>query len=196
MLLIAVGFEGALVLLGWGLGEVFGTPAFGSLRLTGAALGYGVLACVPMLLGLAWVARSRWTPLARFRHTMDKDVAPLFAHCTTLDLALISALAGLGEEVLFRGFMQTALDGVMGLWPALVITSIVFGLAHFVTVTYAVYATLIGVYLGALLILSDNLLVPILAHAVYDFVALIYLSYVRLPAIGLDSGSELPPSSE
>ena len=196
MLLIAVGFEGALVLLGWGLGEVFDTPAFGPLRFTAAALGYGVLACVPMLLGLVWVVRSRWTPLARFRHTIDKDVAPLFARCTVFDLLLISALAGLGEEVLFRGFMQTALGGTVGLWMAVAITSIVFGLAHFVTVTYAVYATLIGVYLGTLLIFCDNLLVPVLAHAVYDFVALVYLVYVRLPAIRLDTEDTLPPASE
>ena len=196
MLFIAAGFEGALVLLGWGLGAVLGTPAFGQLRFTAAALGYGVLACVPMLLGLVWVVRSRWTPLARFRHTMDKDVAPLFAQCTVFDLVVISALAGLGEEVLFRGVMQTALGGVVGWWMAVAVTSIVFGLAHFVTLTYAVYATLIGVYLGTLLLLFDNLLVPVLAHAVYDFVALVYLVYIRLPTSRLGDEGVHSPSVE
>ena len=191
MLLIAVGFEGALVLLGWGLGEILGTPAFGQLHFTVPAFGYGVLACVPMLLGLAWVARSGWRPLVRFRKTIDEDVSPLFAKCTVLDLVLISALAGLGEEVLFRGVMQTALGGAVGLWMAVAITSIVFGLAHFVTATYAVYATLIGVYLGVLLIVSDNLLVPVAAHAVYDLLALVYLVYIRLPARGSDAEDAL-----
>ncbi len=196
MLLIALGVEGGMVLLGWGLGAVFGTPAFGQLRLTGASAGYGVLACVPMLLALAWVLRSRWTPLVRFRKTIDEGVAPLFAHCTLLDLMAISVLAGLSEEVLFRGVMQTALAGVVGLWMAVALTSVVFGLAHYVTFTYAVYATVVGAYLGVLLIAFDNLLVPVVAHAVYDFLALGYLVYVRPPAGGIDTGDEGSPASE
>ena len=135
-----------------------------------------------MLIGLAWVLRSHWTPLVAFRKAIDARVTPLFANCTLLDMVLISVLAGLGEEVLFRGFMQTTLAGVIGLWAAVVLTGIVFGLAHFITITYAVYATVIGVYLGLLLITFDNLLVPVLAHGVYDFLALGYLVYLRPPA--------------
>lgn len=179
MLLIALGAEGGLVLLAWGLGAVFSTPAFGQMHLTGAGVGYGVLACVPMLVALAWVMRSRWTPLVRFRKTIDERVAPLFTHCTLLDLLLISVLAGLGEEILFRGVMQTALVGVVGLWLAVALTSVVFGLAHSVTVTYAVYATVVGVYLGVLLIIFDTLLVPVVTHTVYDFLALVYLVFYR-----------------
>ena len=111
----------------------------------------------------------------------------------TIDMVLIAALAGLGEEVFFRGVMQTALAGSVGVWAAVALASVVFGLAHFLTLTYAVYATVIGVYLGALLIVSGNLLVPILAHAVYDLLALVYLVYVRLPAAVRDAGGEPPP---
>ena len=182
MLLIALGAEGGMLLLGWGLAAVWGTPLFEQMHLTVSGMGYGLLACVPMLIGLAWVLRSHWTPLVAFRKAIDARVTPLFANCTLLDILLISALAGLGEEVLFRGFMQTALAGVIGLWAAVVLTGIVFGLAHFITITYAVYATVIGVYLGLLLIVFDNLLVPVLAHGVYDFLALGYLVYLRPPA--------------
>ena len=75
----------------------------------------------------------------------------------------------------------------MGLWLAVALTSIVFGLAHFISFTYAAYATVVGVYLGVLLIVFDNLLVPVLAHATYDFVALVYLIYVRPPTNGFDA---------
>ncbi len=196
MLLIAFGAEGGLLLLAWALGALFGTPAFGQLHLTAAGAGYGVLAAVPMLLGLAWVLRTRWTPLVRFRKTIDERVAPLFTNCTLLDLLVISVLAGLGEEVLFRGVMQTALAGVVGLWIAVALTSLVFGLVHFVTVTYAVYATIVGVYLGVLLIAFDNLLVPVVTHAVYDFLALGYLVYARQSPGGIDPGDEAPPAPE
>ena len=68
--------------------------------------------------------------------------------CTVADLALISLLAGLGEELLFRGLIQDGLVGWLGPWPALVLTSVLFGLMHPITPGYAVLATLAGAYLG------------------------------------------------
>jgi membrane protease YdiL (CAAX protease family) len=44
-----------------------------------------------------------------------------------------------------------------------------------------VLAALIGAYLGFVFLLSGNLLVPIIAHAVYDVVALFVLAR-RAPA--------------
>jgi uncharacterized protein len=47
---------------------------------------------------------------------------------------------------------------------------------------YLWLATLIGAYLGGLYCWSGNLLVPIVAHAVYDFAALvIFLRYHSEP---------------
>lgn len=191
-LLIAVVFEGGLVLLAWALGAVFGTPAFSQLHLTWEGAAYGLLASVPMLGALAWIMWSTWRPLVRFRRNIDEVVAPLFANSTVLDLVVISAMAGLGEEALFRGFMQTALAGAVELWLAVVLTSLVFGLAHFLSATYALYAAVVGVYLGLLLIVFDNLLAPVVAHAAYDFLALVYLVYARPPANGVGARDEGP----
>lgn len=166
------------MLLAWGLGALFGVPAFGEMRFTGAAAGWGLLACGPMLAGLALALRSSWPPLVRLRRSMD-EFATLLSRCTLLDLALISVLAGVGEEALFRGVMQTGLIPAVGLPAAVALTSVVFGMAHYLSLTYAAYAALVSVYLGALLIYTDNLLVPVVAHAAYDFVALIYLTRVR-----------------
>ena len=57
-------------------------------------------------------------------------------------------------------------------WAAVAISATLFGLAHFLSATYAVIAALVGAYLGWLHLVSGNLLVPIVAHAVYDLVAL------------------------
>jgi hypothetical protein len=52
---------------------------------------------------------------------------------------------------------------------------------HAVTVTYAVLATAVGAYLGWLALTTGNLLVPMIAHGLYDFVASVYLIHtVRL----------------
>jgi membrane protease YdiL (CAAX protease family) len=58
---------------------------------------------------------------------------------------------------------------------AVLVASAAFGLAHFLTATYAALAAVAGLYLGTLFLLQGNLVVPIVAHALYDFVALLYL---------------------
>jgi hypothetical protein len=50
---------------------------------------------------------------------------------------------------------------------------VIFGLLHFITPTYALLAGLMGAYFGLLLDAtgSRNLLGPILAHGLYDYLA-------------------------
>ena len=50
-----------------------------------------------------------------------------------------------------------------------------FGVCHWLNTTYAILAMLAGVYFGVLLMLSGSLWTPIVAHAAYDFCALVYL---------------------
>ena len=91
----------------------------------------------------------------------------------------MALLAGLGEETLFRGVIQPALAAHLPLAAAVATTGALFGLAHWITPTYALLAGLVGAYLGVLFVVSDNLLVPILAHALYDVVALALLVRVK-----------------
>ena len=84
-------------------------------------------------------------------------------------------LAGIGEEALFRGIIQTTLADWLNQWVALAVASALFGLGHLVTPAYAVLAGLLGLYLGGLSMVFDNLLLAIVVHALYDFVALTYL---------------------
>lgn len=175
LLVLALVVEGGLAALAWGLGVALGRPAFEKLDLDWTAWVWGGLATLPPLAGLMWARRTRWGPLARLGALIEVRVAPLFSRCTLVDLALISALAGVGEEALFRGVLQPWLGGILGPWPAVVVVGIAFGLAHWLTPTYAVYAALMGVYLGALYHALGNLWVPIFAHAAYDFVALAVL---------------------
>src|SRR5207302_1463392 len=112
-------------------------------------------------------------PIKQF---VDEVVKPLFRKCTLFDLALIALLAGAGEELLFRGTLQPLFVGWLGdLWAGLILASILFGLAHLITPTYAVLASLVGLYLGWFAHQFDNLVEVILAHALYDFVGLVYL---------------------
>lgn len=172
---LAVLVEGGLAVLAAGLGELLDQPAAGLAHWRPADVALGVAACLPMLAG--FFAAVRWPvgPLARIKAFSDDVVWPLFAPCTVLDLLLIAAAAGLGEEMLFRGLLQGVLARHFGAAAGLAAASVVFGLVHPITPAYAVLATLLGAYLGAWWMATDSLLVPVVAHAVYDAVALVYL---------------------
>lgn len=135
----------------------------------------GAAAALPILAGFVLTMNSRAAPLVRIHRFLDEVLGPLFRRCSLAELALLSALAGAGEEMLFRGVLQTWLASLLGPTIGLFVASALFGLAHSITPTYALVAGLIGAYLGWLWIATGNLLVPALAHGLYDFAALVYL---------------------
>ena len=142
------------------------------------ALVWGLAAAVPLFILFVWVMNSPREPMVRIRRILDALLRPVMGRWCLLKLALLSVLAGLGEELFFRGFLQAGLARFIGLIPALAVASCVFGVCHLVTRAYGLMAAVVGIYLGLLWIWTNNLLVPITAHALHDFVALVY--FLRL----------------
>jgi membrane protease YdiL (CAAX protease family) len=175
-------FEGGLGLLAVVLGKIFGFSPLATLRLTSASLLVGVAATVPMLALFAALWFSDAAFLRRIRRRVHQAVVELFATASLAEVALIAAAAGFGEEVLFRGFLQAGLEAAVGPWPALLIASVAFGLVHPVTGAYVAITAALGLYLGALWMVTGDLLAPIVAHGLYDFVAL--AAIVKLRDIG------------
>jgi membrane protease YdiL (CAAX protease family) len=175
VVVVGAAFEGGLIVLAWPLGWLLGRPPLADCHATVGGAALGVAATLPMLLLFAAITRWPIGPLARIRHFLDEVVLPLLAGCGPGELALLSVLAGAGEELVFRGVLQPYLAGRLGLVPGLVLTSALFGLLHPITKTYAVLAAGLGLYLGVLAWAGGNLLAAIVAHALYDFVVLVYL---------------------
>jgi uncharacterized protein len=125
-----------------------------------------------VLSGLLLSERWRWRPLRRLRRLVLRHLVPLFRGARPWQLALICLSAGVGEELLFRGWLQAGLAGTP---LAIVVGSLVFGICHWISTSYLVAATGVGIFLGVLFVMTDHLLAPIVAHAVYDYVALRYL---------------------
>jgi membrane protease YdiL (CAAX protease family) len=169
------------VLVAVALGWLLQVAPFAALAWTWRGLAWGIVATAPLLLGLAWCLRTTLAPVARLVGVAEQRVAPLFAGSGPVALALVALFAGLGEESVFRGVIQPALATHLPMWAAIAATAVLFGLAHWVTPTYALLAGIVGAYLGWLLLVSGNLLVPIVAHAMYDLVALTLL--VRLKPV-------------
>jgi len=114
---------------------------------------------------------------------IDRFVRELFqqhmSHLPIWQLAVIAALAGIGEELFFRGLIQLGLAEGLGInvWIAILIASLIFGLAHAVTLTYFLLAFLVSVYLGFIFDFTGNLFVPIAIHALYDFFVFLYIRF-------------------
>jgi hypothetical protein len=178
----AVVVEGGLGALALLTGWLVGYRPLADVRWDTSTLGWGLLATVPLLLGLYGSVHSRSGPLRQLLRTAVETVRPLFASCTIAQLALIATMAGLGEELLFRGVGLHLAGRHIGTGAAVVATSVVFGLLHPLSLAYATIAALIGLYLGILTIVFHTLTPAIIVHALYDFVALVYL--VRYPPAG------------
>eukprot|EP01039_Chlorochromonas_danica_P006516 gene6516-7187_t len=83
---------------------------------------------------------------------------------------LMSSAAGITEELLFRGVLLTWLHSLLGLEASVAISSALFGLAHVASFgAGSVVESVLGALFGISFIASGwNIVVPILAHTVYD----------------------------
>jgi membrane protease YdiL (CAAX protease family) len=165
--------EAGLLLLAWALGRWLNIDPLQDLRPRLSSLLWGVAATLPILLGLAWMLASESQPIRRLVALVVQQLGALLAPRSLLELAALAAIAGISEEVLFRGVVQVGLTQWLPPVGALLITSILFGLVHFASPAYAVLGCVMGLYLGTLFLVQGSLLAPIVAHGLYDFVALI-----------------------
>ena len=179
-----VGGQSLLIIGSIAVAALIGTPKLGlgpGFDLSWPAFSMGVLYTLPLgLLAAALdVVEDKFPALQDVTKATQRSVLallggkfkPIIAFVTSLALGCV---AGLGEEMLFRGVLQYELTSWLGQGVAVAISSIIFGALHAVTPLYAILASLASVYFGVLYIVSSNLAVPITAHAVYDLLALLF----------------------
>lgn len=179
-------FEGALILLALVL-AAFGLydPNQPLTRLSWQqqllpGLIWGGLGTLPLLILLLGFEHLSFWPFNSLARVTELQIRPLFAGTALHELFLVALLAGLGEELLFRWAIQGGLaawfDSPSGQVLAVVIAAVLFGLCHFLNLAYAAVTFVIGIYFGGLMSWSGTWLAPAIAHAAYDFLALIYLT--------------------
>lgn len=169
---LAFQFQGGLIVVALTLGWMTGHPPWQGVQFTMAAFGWGIVATIPMVLFLAITYRSRLQSLVRIRELLHDVLGKPLSGCSWFDLCVVALLAGVSEELLFRGALEGWLSG-WGLIFGLIVTNILFGLCHAITPLYTIVAALLGVYLSMTLWLIDppNLVVPICCHSLYDLIA-------------------------
>jgi membrane protease YdiL (CAAX protease family) len=166
--------QGGVLLLALVLDMAFGLRMLDDLAFSLSALNWGIVATIPLLLGVWLLGRMGWAWVAELQQFMLEIIVPLFRKTPAGVLFAVSLLAGVGEELLFRGVIQGGLDGVIGNVPALVVASVVFGAMHALSRAYFLVATAMGFYLGWLYLATGNLLIPVVVHFLYDWIVLRY----------------------
>ena len=144
---------------------------------------FGLFATIPMLLSIVLTALVPWRPLVELRELVQTKLAPFFRGMPSWALFLIALGAGLGEEWLFRGFgiqgvgwlLPDVWSPLMVQWTAILIVALIFGGLHALTPMYFLLTFVMGIYFGYLVLLTESLLPAVVAHGLYDYIALLYI---------------------
>lgn len=173
----ACAFEAALIPISVILGWIANINPFANLHFSESAIAFGVIGTLPLFLLFLTMELIRIESVVKIRNVLLEALGPGLHRYHWTDLLILASIAGFAEELLFRGVIQPWLESSWGMTAGLVGSNILFGLAHAVTPLYAVLATLVGMYLSLSLDYGGdrNLLLPIVIHGLYDFLAFIAL---------------------
>ncbi|MGM0658656.1 MAG: CPBP family intramembrane glutamic endopeptidase [Pseudomonadota bacterium] len=176
-IVFALGFEGALAVLALLLALAFGLQPWRAIDFGADVLVLSVLATAPLIVAVRALMQCRWNWVEALRRIVEDHLLPLFGNAGPVAVLGVALMAGIGEELLFRGVIQAGLEGLIGPVAALAIASLLFGLAHALTPAYFWLTFLMGLYLGGLYQATGNLLLPIMVHFLYDWVVLAWFLY-------------------
>lgn len=161
-----------MVVIAVALALLFGLRPWQELDASASALLIAAIATLPLAVGLLALPSGRWRWADELTGVVRRFLRVLFRNARPGAVVLVSLLAGLGEELLFRGVIQAGLADLWSPLAALILASLLFGLAHAISLSYLLLASMMGLYLGLLYHWTGNLLVPIIVHALYDWIAI------------------------
>ena len=98
------------------------------------------------------------------------DSSPVALILTFISICILTPIS---EELLFRGYILDALNRLHGKWPAIIISSIIFGMVHFDPFTMGM-ATIGGVIYGWIRMRTGSLVPGIVAHGMWNTMALMF----------------------
>ncbi|KAE8077800.1 hypothetical protein FH972_016328 [Carpinus fangiana] len=89
---------------------------------------------------------------------------------------VVSVCAPIWEEIVFRGFLLPSLTKYMPVWCSILVSSVVFALAHF-NMQRMLPLVFLGVVMGAVFARSRNLLPSMLLHSLWN--AFVFLDLMK-----------------
>lgn len=142
--------------------DAFETPMWVDI---GLGLGVGII--VVILSGVL----ERFAEWAR---RLSAAFAQMLGAMSPAQVTVFAVTSSIGEELLFRGFLQQWLSdglftGPMSDWWGLIVASLIFGLIHVgperrTFLPWTIMAVVMGFVLGAIYLYTGNVLAPVLCH--------------------------------
>ena len=159
-----------------------------------------VIVCLILLLNHFWVHQPlHFKPAVSFRTILGVNTLPIIFiilaiiltftgnNIANLQNAIIVGLcAGITEELTFRGMILpgilTHFNGHRGMWAAVLLSSVLFGLVHMVnlarqtlgaTALQGTNAFVLGLVLAAIYLRTGSLIFPMIFHGINDYIAVI-----------------------
>ncbi len=114
-------------------------------------------------------------------------------------IVLNTFLVGVSEEVMFRGILFRAFEQTMSIWPAILLTSFLFGAVHalnvFITgelglaIMQSIAAGMSGLVFLAIVLRTGSLWTAIVYHFLWD--CLLFLLGASAPEVGQESSDSM-----
>lgn len=134
----------------------------------------GYLVALPLVLIVSIINQQIWrgqggnNPLL-FLALQAKDTVALAIFFVTASIA-----APVFEEILFRGFLLPSLTRYLPVWGAIILSSLIFAVAH-LSLSEVLPLTVLGIVLGVVYTRSRNLLSSIVLHSLWNSGTLVSL---------------------
>ncbi|MEX0680592.1 MAG: type II CAAX endopeptidase family protein [Balneolales bacterium] len=195
-------FLGLMTWLITGLSTVQGRAAFLRFRADERTLPvsfYTVLLMItiqPIIWMLSWMNAQVPLPdgyMAFEENQMDMLIDFLTGdHLVWLTIIHVGLVPSVCEEILYRGYVQRALEKSWGIWAAILISGLLFGLYH-LRLTQVIPLALIGVLLAWIVWKSNSIYPAMIGHFVNNGGSVLLAT--RYPDYMLEqiTASELPP---
>ncbi len=102
------------------------------------------------------------------RHSTETTLMP-HTRSEARTFQLLAVSAGVCEEVVYRGFMLWIATVWIGLWPAVIVTSLAFGVGHlYLGGKHVIRTTIVGLLFALIAVASASLWPVIVLHAFID----------------------------
>ncbi|SMO56668.1 CPBP family intramembrane glutamic endopeptidase [Gracilimonas mengyeensis] len=123
----------------------------------------------PTIMFLGWL--NSFVPVPDYMAEMQETMAEMISNFLKSDNALLIGVFHIGlvpaicEEIMYRGYVQRAMEKSWGITAAILISGAVFGAYHLQVTNFLPLATL-GVFLAYVTYISDSLVPAMIAHFV------------------------------
>ena len=168
---------GVLVIIAFALSLFSGYPKnVGDLSFFVVAQGalYGTIIFIFfMLLGRFFMDR-----LLSYKNIMI-ELRSVFSELTWPMIVTLSVMAGVSEELLFRGVIQNYVISVSNPFIGVLVSAFIFGLMHFYSRIYVLLTFVAGLIIGYIYYQTQSLALIVSLHIVYDILA--FASLVKYP---------------